>query len=90
MIIATKQAAALLPLWTPPTAFLPAAPSQPLPPFSRPSSSPLGIFPPLSSATASINHSHLLSVQLFDLLMGGKSGLKWCIADFYTFPDCFQ
>lgn len=51
---------------------------------------PWGFPPPLSSATASINHSHLLSVQLLDLLMGGKPGLKWCTADFYTFPDCFQ
>lgn len=43
-----------------------------------------------SSATASINHSHLFSVQLLDLLMGGKPGLKWYIAGFYTFPGCFQ
>lgn len=65
--------------------------SEPTPPSILPSLiQSLGDPPPSSSATASINHSHLLSVQLLDLLMGGKPGLKWCTADFYTFPDCFQ
>lgn len=43
-----------------------------------------------SSATASISHSYLLSVQLLDLVMGGKPGLNWCTAGFYVFPVCFQ
>lgn len=51
---------------------------------------PWGFPPPPSAATASINHSHLLTVQLLDLLTGGKPVLKWCIADFYAFLVCFE
>ncbi len=37
-----------------------------------------------SSAIASIIHSHLLCVQLLDLLLGGKPGLNWSMAGFMS------
>lgn len=77
MIIATRQAAALLPLWTPP------------PPFSyRSKTTPPSVLSAelfCSCATASIIHSHLFCVQLLDLLMGRKPGLNWSTAFFFFF-----